>query len=252
MFLSRLIAVYKRIFYFGLRYKCPLCNSWLRTFLPFGLTFPVIMEKKIVGAGFRQNALCPICGSLDRERFLYLYLLHNTDVFVKPKKLLHVAPEARLASIFQLKANVDYLTADISSENVMIKMDITDIHFPEGFFDVIICNHVLEHIIDDRKAMSELYRTLKPGGWAILQVPLSLSLDSTYEDFSVTTKSGREEVFGQGDHVRIYAKDYQNRLAQAGFRVNVFKWAGERNFGGPKNIFGINEDECVYFVSKLQ
>ncbi len=250
-FRPRLRAKYERLSYFGFRYKCPFCNSHLRTFLPFGVNFPVLKEKKVVGGGYRQNALCPICGSFDRERLLHLYLLHKTDIFEKPTKLLHVAPEAKLADILRVRANVNYLTADISPENVMVKMDITDIQFPDDSFDAIICNHVLEHIIDDGKAMSELYRTLKPGGWAILQVPISLTLEKTYEDFSLTTIRAREEAFGQGDHVRIYAQDYQDRLAQAGFKVNVFKWVTEaKNFGGRWNVFGLIEEECVYFVGK--
>jgi SAM-dependent methyltransferase len=249
--LEAICAAYKRVFYFGFRYKCPFCNSRLRTFLPFGLRFPVLKEEKVVGGGYRQNALCPICGSFDRERLLYLFLLRKTDVFEKPQKLLHVAPEARVADILRAKVTVDYLTADIAAENVMVKMDITDIRFPDDSFDAIICNHVLEHVIDDRKAMAELYRALKPGGWGVLQVPLSLSLKNTYEDALITTITGREEAFGQGDHVRIYAKDYQDRLAQAGFRVSVFEWVNEaESFGGGRNVFGLNEEECVYFVSK--
>jgi predicted SAM-dependent methyltransferase len=251
-FRPRLRATCARISWFGFRYKCPLCKHRLRKFLPFGLNFPVLKEKKVIGGGYRQNARCPICGSLDRERLLYLYLLHRTDLFEKPKRLLHVAPEATVGHVLRTKANIDYVTADIASETVMIKMDITDIRFPDNSFDAIICNHVLEHIIDDGKAMSELYRILKPGGWAILQVPLSLTLKNTYEDFSITTTTGREEAFGQGDHVRIYAeKDYQDRLTRVGFKVNVFKWVSEtENFGGRRNAFGLNEEECVYFVTK--
>lgn len=251
-FRTRLGATYKRIIYFGFRHTCPFCNSRLRTFLPFGLDLPVLKEKKVVGGGCRPNAHCPVCGSLDRERLLYLYLLHKTDIFEGPKKVLHVAPEKSVENILRTKETIEYLTADIALQNVMLKMDITDIQFPDDFFDAIICNHVLEHIIDDGKAMSELYRTLKPGGWAILQVPLSLTLKTTYEDFSITTKTGREKAFGQGDHVRIYAEDnYQKRLAKAGFKVNVFKWAIEaENFGGRRNVFGLNEEEYVHFVSK--
>ncbi len=133
----------------------------------------------------------------------------------------------------------------------MVRMDITDIQFPENSFDAIICNHVLEHVIDDYKAMTELHRVLKPGGWAILQVPISLSLDKTYEDFSITTARGREEAFGQDDHVRIYAKDYASRLEQAGFKVNVFNWdAVAGSFGGSSNKYGLNEDEQIYSVVK--
>ena len=251
-FRPSLRATYKRIYYFGFRYKCPFCNSRLRTFLPFGLNFPVLNEKKVIGGGYRQNGFCPICYSFDRDRLLYLYLLHKTDIFEKPKRLLHVAPEERVENILRTRATLDYITADTASKNVMVKMDITDILFPDDSFDAIICNHVLEHIIDDGKAMSELYRTLKPGGWAIMQVPLSLTLKNTYEDFSITTIRSREEAFGQGDHVRIYTEeDYQNRLTQAGFKVNVFKWVTEaETFGGRRNVFGLNEEERVYFVSK--
>lgn len=247
----RIRSVYKKMYYFGFKFKCTYCNARLRTLQPFGLKFPVLEEKKVAGGGFRLNARCPLCGSFDRERLLYLYLLYKTDIFEKPVKLLHVAPEARLTDILKTKTNIDYLTADIHGRNVMVKMDITDIRFPDETFDAIICNHVLEHIIDDHKAMSELYRTLKRGGWAILQVPISLTLNNTFEDFTITTATSREESFGQKDHVRIYAKDYKDKLTQAGFKVNVFKWISEaENFGDRKNLFGLNEEESVYFVSK--
>jgi predicted SAM-dependent methyltransferase len=249
--LSKLRTSYRKVFYFGLSYKCPFCNSNLRTFLPHGLNFPVLKEKKVVGGGYRQNAICPICDSHDRERLLYLYLLYKTDLFQKSKKLLHIAPEPRLKIILRSKINIDYLSADISKKNVMVKMDITNIEFPNNSFDVIICNHVLEHIIEDGKAISELYRTLKPKGWAILQVPISLTLKNTYEDFSIITIPEREKAFGQGDHVRIYSKDYQERLTQAGFKVYVFKWKTEaENFGGKRNKFGLNGQECIYFAAK--
>lgn len=247
----RLEAIFRRVYYFGFAYKCPFCHFHLRTFLPFGLEFPVLKEKKVVGGGCRANAQCPVCGSLDRERLVYLYLLQKTDIFEKTQRVLHVSPEARLADVLRKQASIDYLTADLYSNDVMVKMDITNIHFPDNSFDSIICNHVLEHIIDDRKAMSELYRTLKAGRWSILQVPLSLSLEKTYEDFSITSATGRERAFGRGDHVRIYAKDYKDRLEQAGFKVDVFKWITEsENFGGRTNRFGLNEEECLFLVSK--
>jgi predicted SAM-dependent methyltransferase len=116
---------------------------------------------------------------------------------------------------------------------------------------VIICNHVLEHIIDERRAMYELYSILKQGGWAILQVPISVSLESTYEDFSIITPSEREQVFGQADHVRIYARDYTQRLEQVGFAVDIFDWTANNHcFGGQKNKFGLIEDERVYCARK--
>jgi SAM-dependent methyltransferase len=246
-------TVYTRICYLGFRYKCPICNSHLRTFLPFGSAFPVLTEKRVVGGGHRLQAVCPLCGCVDRSRLLYLYLLHKTDVLQKPTRLLHVAPEAPIARMLRHHRAIDYLSADLSATNVMVKMDITSIQFPENSFDAIVCNHVLEHVPDDRKAMSELYRVLKPGGWAILQVPISLSSKSTYEDCSIRTSSGREQAFGQADHVRLYGGDYKDRLDQAGFNVSVFKWTTEPDrFGGPGNRFGLNEEEDVYVATKAK
>jgi len=247
----RIRLAYKKIRFFGLRHLCPFCKSRLGRFLPYGLTFPVLTEKKVVGGGYRLNTLCPVCDSFDRERLLYLHLVHKTEIFSKPQKVLHIAPEVRVRNVLTGKANIDYLTADLMADNVMAKVDITDIRYPDNSFDSIICNHVLEHVIDDRKAMSELYRVLKPGGWAILQVPMSLALESTYEDFTINTPEGREIAFGQNDHVRIYAKDYVDRLSQAGFKVELHNWYAENdNFGGRANRFGLNEEECVYRVSK--
>jgi predicted SAM-dependent methyltransferase len=164
---------------------------------------------------------------------------------------LHIAPEQRVKTILSQKINLDYLTADLLESDVMIKMDVANIQFRDGSFDTIICNHVLEHIMDDRRAMAELYRVLKPSGWAILQVPISLSLQATYEDPSITTEKGRQEAFGQSDHVRIYAKDYKARLTQTGFKVDTFDWTAERaNFGGPGNLFGLDERERVYIARK--
>lgn len=249
---SRLRATYDWLYRFGIRYQCPFCKSHLRTFHPAGLKVPVLKEIMVVGGGYRLNARCPVCYSHDRERLLYLYLLHKTDIFERPQKVLHVAPEPLVENLLRNQKTVNYLTADLYSNNVMVKMDITNIQFPDNSFDAILCNHVLEHITDDRKAMSELYRTLKAGGWAISQVPISLLLENTYEDFSITDKEKREEVFGQEDHVRIYAKDYKNRLEQVGFKVNLFSWITEtENFGGRFNRFGLIKEESVYVATKI-
>lgn len=240
-----------RVRYYGFRYRCPFCNAHLKLFLPSGYHFPILKEKYIIGGGYRQNALCPICGSMDRERLLYLYLRHKTEIFKRPARLLHIAPESKIKAVLHKNVNINYLTTDFSRKGVMMTMDITDISCRDNSFDTIICNHVLEHIIDDRKAMSELYRILKPGGWAILQVPISASLESTYEDFSIITPLERERVFGQADHVRIYARDYAQRLEQAGFAVDIFEWSANNHyFGGQKNKFGLIEDEPVYCARK--
>jgi len=129
------------------------------------------------------------------------------------------------------------------------KIDIKDINFEDNFFDVIICNHVLEHIVDDRKAMCELFRVLKPGGEAILQVPISKYNKKTFEDFSIILPEEREKYFGQKDHVRIYGKDYKNRLERIGFKVELYDIKNDLNIQDIKK-FGLNEEEILYIGKK--
>jgi SAM-dependent methyltransferase len=237
--------------YLGLRYKCPFCRRRFRKFLPCGYKHPVLKDANVVGAGYRLNCRCPRCRSRDKERLLYLYLANETDVFSEHVRLLHVAPERNLYKAFSKRQNIDYLTADLNPSAGMIKMDITDIQYNDDSFDAIICCHVLEHVSDDRKAMSELYRTLKPGGWAVLQVPISLLLHETFEDATITTPEGREKAFGQWNHMRLYARDYQDRLERVGFSVKEFKWtASSKGYGGSANRYGLNEDEVIYCASK--
>ena len=246
----RLKTFVRKLRFNGSKYHCPICVSNLRCLRPKGFSFPVLSEKAVIGGGYRLNAQCPVCKSTDRERLLYLYLSKRTDVFKDRVKLLHVAPEPGLSACFKNSLNIDYLTADISSSEVMVKMDITDIGYPDGSFDIIICNHVLEHIIDDIKAMRELCRVLKPGGWGILQVPISLVLEQTFEDFSVTEPAAREEVFGQSDHVRIYAMDYVERLNRSGFAVKLFNWWEDPELVGVDNRYGLLQDESLFLVTK--
>jgi SAM-dependent methyltransferase len=237
--------------YFGFRYKCPFCRRRFRKFLPCGHKHHVLKDTNVVGAGHRLNCRCPRCRSRDKERLLYLYLVNETDVFDEHVRLLHVAPERNLNKELSKHRNIDYLTANLNPWAGMVKMDITDIQYDDGSFDAIICCHVLEHVSDDRKAMSELHRTLRPGGWAILQVPISLSLNNTVEDATITTPEGREKAFGQADHVRLYGKDYKDRLEQAGFSVTEFKWTkSNKYYGGSANRYGLNEDEVIYCAFK--
>jgi SAM-dependent methyltransferase len=250
---AELKKIIKQIHNYGFKFKCPICGSKLRKFLPFGFDFPVLVEKNVVGGGYRLNAKCPVCGSMDRERLLYLYLSKKTDIFTKRIKLLHIAPEMVLSSILKKQTNIDYITADLYSNKVLFRMDLTDIPYADALFDAVICNHVLEHIVNDRKAMIELYRILKPGGMGILQVPISLSMEKTYEDRTKSKPQEREQEFGQADHVRIYGRDYFNRLEETGFQVNQFHWWKDcREFGGAMNRYGLIKNESVISVIKPQ
>ena len=238
-----------KIYFQGNQYYCPVCKSYTRIQKPLGYDFPVNKEKQIVGSG-KRNSLCPVCDSSDRIRLLYLFLKLKTNLFNQPINLIHFAPEPTLEEIIEKQKNIQYLTADLYDETVMEKIDITRIHYPENTFDAILCNHVLEHIPDDGLAMRELYRVLKKDGWAVLQVPVSKVLTTTYEDPSVIDPHDRENLFGQKDHVRIYGQDYTKKLEKAGFRVEEFNWTNDVNpaLNNPK--INLNKDELVYYCRK--
>lgn len=191
----------------GNTYTDPIDGREFRKFLPYGY------GKQ------RPNALSPSTLSLERHRLIWLYLQNETDFFTKKIKVLHMAPEQCFLSLFKKQKNLDYTTADLYSPIVDVKADILDLPFEDNSFDMIFCNHVLEHIEDDNRAMSELYRVLKKGGMGIFQIPQDLSLDVSYEDYSITSPEERMKHFGQYDHVRIYGRDYFNRLRNIGFNV---------------------------------
>lgn len=238
-----------RLAYYGNRYYCPLCNSHTRIQKVLGFDFPVITKENIVGAGVR-NALCPVCNSSDRIRLLYLFLRLKTNLFADQLSLLHFAPEPSLQKIIEGHKNIQYLTADLYQEDVMEKIDITAIPYPDDSFDAILCNHVLEHIPDDKKAIQELYRVLKPGGWAVLQVPLSTTREKTFEDSGVTQEKAREQIFGHRDHVRIYGKDYTNRLEDAGFSIREFNWNHDPDMAFQDPRLNLNGEESVFYCMK--
>ena len=171
--------------------------------------------------------MCPSCGSLGRHRLDWLFLCERTNLLHEPIRLLHVAPEPGLSRRFQALETVDYVSADYDSTLASERMDIRNIDYRDESFDAIVCNHVLEHVDDDRTALSELARVLKRGGWALLQVPIDPSSDETYDDPTLTSARERERAFGQYDHVRVYAKDYPSRLSEAGFEVDVIGYAQE-------------------------
>jgi SAM-dependent methyltransferase len=238
-----------RIIWYGRKYKCNVCSSSIRKWKPLGYDFQVIQKYRIAGSG-KRDALCPVCGSSDRVRLLLYFLQRKTELFNQPLKVLHIAPEPSLEYIIEKVDTIDYLTADLNPENVMMQLDITSAPFPDATFDAIICNHVLEHIPDDARAMKELFRVLKPKGWAVLQVPISLNLDKTFEDFSITDAKGREEAFGQKDHVRIYGRDYTDRLQKAGFFVMEYHWKDDLSLAGSGRTLRLNNEEAIFFCTK--
>jgi len=205
--LSYVVRPFFVVWYKGNRYTDPIDGKSFRKFLPYGY------EKQ------RKNVLSPSTFSLERHRLLWLYLKNETDFFVSPKKVLHFAPEQAFYKRFRKLKNLDYTTIDLNSPLAEIKADICNLPFLDNQFDIVLCNHVLEHIADDTKAMQELYRILKPKGMAILQVPQDLSREKTFEDNTITEAKERAKIFGQYDHLRIYGRDYFDKLRSVGFVV---------------------------------
>ena len=192
----------------GDRFTDPIDGKKFRKLLPYGY------------GNQRKNALSPSTLSLERHRLLWLFLQQETDFFTAQKKVLHMAPEQCFLSLFKNQKNLDYTTADLYSPIADVKADICNLPFDDTTFDIVFCNHVLEHITDDTKAMQELFRVLKPNGMGIFQIPQDLSREKTFEDDSITDKKERAKIFGQYDHVRIYGRDYFDKLRSIGFTVD--------------------------------
>jgi SAM-dependent methyltransferase len=194
----------------GDTYTDPIDGKSFRKFLPYGY------GKQ------RENALSPSTLSLERHRLMWLFLRDETTFFTSEKKLktLHIAPEQCFLDIFRKQQNLAYTTSDLESPIADVKADICDLPFDDNSFDVVFCNHVLEHITDDTKAMQELFRVLKKGGFGIFQIPQDLSRETTFEDHTITDRKERAKIFGQYDHVRVYGRDYFNKLRSIGFIVD--------------------------------
>ena len=235
---SILFRPFLDFFYRGSKFHDPINNKSYRKFLPYGYN------------NIRDNALSPGSLSLERHRLLWLYLQNETQIFKKKYKVLHVAPEQAFYKRFIKLNNLDYVTFDMNSPIAKIKGDICNLPFSENQFDFILCNHVLEHVNDDIAAMLELFRVLKKNGVAILQVPIDLTKNKTYEDSTITDKKERMKAFGQYDHVRTYGKDYFERLEKSGFKVEKNFYS--KNFSDEEIYkYGINKNEIIPICRKL-
>lgn len=221
----------------GHTYTDPIDGKSFRKFLPYGYEHP------------RENVLSPSTLSLERHRLLWLFLQGETNFFSHPLKVLHFAPEQAFYQRFKNLPHLEYITTDLNSPLAQVKADICDLPFKEDEFDVILCNHVLEHIPDDKKAMEELLRVMKPGGWGIFQVPQDLNREVTFEDNTITDKKERARIFGQYDHVRIYGRDYFERLKNIGFTVEAVDYTSQ--FSATEiEMYRLAKGERLPFVSK--
>lgn len=223
----------------GLAYKgrgreCPVCGSRYRRFMPYGYVTS------------REDALCPHCLALERHRMIWLWLSECSDLFESRPRLLHIAPEVSLMRHFKrlYRGTENYITADLESPLADMHFDVQHIPLEDCSVDVVICNHLLEHVEDDRRAMHELYRILRPGGWGIALVPEDRSLPTTFEDDSITDPKERTRIFGQYDHRRLYGRDYDMRLAEAGFRVERIGYR-EQLTEAQQRLYAIGSDDLV-------
>jgi SAM-dependent methyltransferase len=237
--LSYVFRLFAPMLYKGNNVECPVCEKKFRKFLSYGSN-----------VAHRENVLCPYDLTLERHRLMWLYLKRESPFFTAPKlSVLHIAPEQCFHQRFKQQKNLDYLTGDLVSPIADLHFDLHDIPLEDNRFDVVFCNHVMEHVDDALKCMQELYRVMKPGGWAILQVPQDLSRATTYEDWSITSPEEREKHFWQKDHVRLFGRDYPDWLEKAGFQVDK---AFEANPITAEEIerFRLSPAEILYIARK--
>lgn len=236
LFAHKLIKIYG-FFLRGENVYCPICDHSFSKFLPYGRVFS------------RENALCPSCLSLERHRLMHLFLRNETTFYEKKSKLLHIAPEYCFVERFEKYLGDQYITADIESPLAKIKMDLHQIPFEDNSFDVVFCNHVLEHVKDDVTCMKEIWRVLKPDGFALCQSPQRYDLETTYEDSRITDPKEREKHFLQDDHLRIYGRDYGNQLAKSGFNVKEINMITKIGLIKAKEM-ALPLEEIIYFCKK--
>ena len=237
--LSYIFKFFAPVLYRGDNVECPVCEKSFSKFLSYGSN-----------VAHRENVLCPYDLTLERHRLMWLYLTRKTDFFsAESLKVLHIAPEQCFLPHFKKQNNLDYTTADLVSPIADIHFDLHDIPLEDNQYDVVFCNHVMEHVDDPIRCMSELNRVMKPGGWAIMQVPQDMSRTETYEDKSITSPDEREKHFWQKDHVRLFGKDYPSYLEKAGFKVDEFDLNTE--FDATEVVkFRLMQKEILYIARK--
>jgi len=210
--LSYIFRIFAPALYRGNAVSCPVCEKSFSKFLSYGSE-----------VAHRDNVLCPYDLTLERHRLMWLYLKNHSNFFTQANlAVLHMAPEQCFIDRFKAQQNLNYLTADIVSPIADMHFDLHQIPLENDRFDVVFCNHVMEHVQDPNQCMSELFRVLKPGGWAIMQVPQDFTRETTYEDPSIVSEADREKHYWQKDHVRLFGKDYPSYLERVGFQTTAF------------------------------
>ena len=230
----RILSLFMR----GNKFEDPINGKKYKKLLPYGRLKS------------RDNALAPDSMSLERHRLMWLFLQQKTNFFTEKLKFLHVAPEFCFINLFKKMENLHYITGDLVSPWADVKMDIHNIPFKDNEFDVVICNHVLEHVKDDKKVMQEFYRVMNKGGWGIFQVPIDKNNKQTIEDPNITDPKDRERIYWQSDHLRLYGLDYSKKLQKVGFKVTESNFINELE-EELVNKYALPKDEIIYFCEKI-
>lgn len=205
----------RALYHRGDRYRDPICEGQFRSLMPTPWSG-------------RPNAYCPRCGSLERHRLEWLFLVRELDLLTARYRVLHVAPERGVRDRLRGLDALTYVTTDRFDPAVSVRADIAQLPFRDESFDLVLCNHVLEHVSDDRAAMREMRRVLVPGGRAVMQHPIDTSRPTTFEDPSIVSPEERDEAYFQHDHMRRYGTDFADRLAESGFSDVTCIRYGER------------------------
>lgn len=237
--LSYVFKLFAPLIYRGNKVECPVCERSFSKFLSYGSN-----------VAHRENVLCPYDLTLERHRLMWLYLKDASNFFTAPNlNVLHIAPEQCFIHLFKKQSNLNYLTGDLESPIADLHFDLHSIPLEDNRFDVVFCNHVMEHVSDPLQCMKELFRVMKPGGWAIMQVPQDMTREKTYEDSTITSPEDREKHYWQKDHVRLFGRDYPNWLEKAGFKVEEFEL--KKHYDAAKiGRFRLMKDEILYIFKK--
>lgn len=228
--------------------ECIICGNTKVQFYPAGIKEEFFNKYHIIGGGYRQDAICPCCDSIDRERWLFYVLTNILKITENAGRILHFAPEKNISLILSKNTMIDYYTGDIKSGAAMHVTDITDIQYKDGIFDYVISSHVMEHIIDEEKAVSEIMRVLKPTGKWIFSFPICMEF-KTYEDASIVTEEQRLKAYGQKDHVRLYGNDFKERFEKYGLKLQIYRPKDELSMELIKK-WGLIEDDIIICAGK--
>lgn len=228
--------------------QCIICGSNIDQFLPGGIEEEIYKRHHIIGGGYRENCKCPYCGASDRHRWLYYVLQKKLDISRVSGRVLHLAPESLIQKYIEQNEKIDYYTGDIVPRKAMHVTDITDMQYKDNTFDYVICNHVMEHIADEEKAVSEIKRVLKPTGKWIFSFPICTDM-KTYEDKAIISPEQRLKEYGQEDHVRLYGFDFAERYEKYGLKLHIYSPKNEMD-DAQIDQFGFIKDDIIIIANK--